>query len=159
MGFTNSYLSPIVCPSLPRSYGRNCLYHEAWKIRVDQWGNPPGMLTRSTAEKLYMKVGQWIFCLKRKYDFSEMCVLPASLAWWLAHSFSKTSPWILTRFTSNKNWRKLNWNDKFVSRKKLKKNELTILQWQKQDLPSYDGVVRGCRFQVKPKAHTLSTLA
>ena len=40
-----------------------------------------------TAEKLDMKFGQWIFCPKRKHDFSEICVESASVVWWLTHSF------------------------------------------------------------------------
>ena len=38
------------------------------------------------------------FCLERKHDFSEICVL----AWWLPHSFLRISPWIHVRLMSNK---------------------------------------------------------
>ena len=104
-------------------------------------------------EKVHLQVYE-IGCLDRKHDFSEICVL----AWWLANRFLRIAPWILIRLTSNKNWRKLNWIENFVLRRKLKKTELTIWPSQKLDLPSYHGIFRGCRSELKSIVHTIFSL-
>ena len=41
-GFTPWYVSPVFVVQSPQSYGRNCLYLEAWKGRLDRGGTLPG---------------------------------------------------------------------------------------------------------------------
>ena len=50
---------------------------------------------------------------------------------------------------SNKNRRKLDCIESFGPRKKVGKLGLTILPWQKLDLPSYQGKLKACRSQLK----------
>ena len=88
----------------------------------------------------------------------NFCFCVIDKTWWLVHSFSKISPRILIRLTWKKNWCKPNWIENSVLREKLKKNGLTILPWQKLDLPSYYGIVGGCRSQLKSKLHSLISL-
>ena len=40
----------------------------------------------------------------------------------------------------------------------MKKIEITILPWEKLDLPSYHGIVRGCRSESQSKAHRFISL-
>ena len=74
------------------------------------------------------------FCLDWKHDFSEIC----ALAWWLAHSFLRISPWKLVRLTSNKNWHKHNWIENvivyFIEKVYMKTFETKKLKWNYKNM-------------------------
>ena len=53
------------------------------------------------------------------------CVLSFSLV----NGFLRMSPRALSRLMSTKNWRKLHWIRKFISRRTFNKKGLTILPW------------------------------
>ena len=88
---------------------RECSHEDSWKLGREHW---PEMFLSFDDEQLRI----WFL-----RNICIQCVLSASLARWLVHSFLKISPWLLLLLMSNEKCCILNWIRNFIPKSNLNK--------------------------------------